>query len=138
MELTIPGKPVALKRHRHTSRNGRIFNYDPSKADKANFLKKVQYLAPEVPFYEAISMSIDVYIGRPKSHFGTGRNSEKIKESAPAYPIGRPDIDNYIKFVLDALNGVFYRDDSQVVHIESVKEYSTEPKTIVRIVPFEY
>jgi len=25
MELIIPGKPIALKRHRHTTRNGRIF-----------------------------------------------------------------------------------------------------------------
>ncbi len=138
MELIIPGKPIALKRHRHTTRNGRIFNYDPSKADKANFLKKVQNMAPEDPVYGAISMTIEVYIDRPKSHFGTGRNSDKVKESAPAYPISRPDLDNYIKFVFDALNGVFYKDDSQVVHTESIKEYSTEPKTIVRIYPYEY
>lgn len=138
MELIIPGKPIALKRHRHTTRNGRIFNYDPSKADKANFLKKVQNMAPEVPLYEAISMVVEVYIDRPKSHFGTGRNSDKVKESAPAYPISRPDIDNYIKFVLDALNGVFYKDDSQVVYLESIKEYNQEPKTIVRIYPYEY
>lgn len=100
-------------------------------------LKKVQNLAPEDPLYGAISVSVEVYIDRPKTHFGTGRNSDKVKDSSPKYPIGRPDIDNYIKFVLDALNGVFYKDDSQVVHIESIKEYSTEPKTIVRIYPYE-
>ena len=138
MELIIPGKPIALKRHRHTTRNGRIFNYDPSKADKANFLKKVQILAPEDPLYGAISMSVEVYIDRPKSHFGTGRNSDKVKDSSPIYPISRPDLDNYIKFVFDALNGVFYKDDSQIVHLESEKEYAPEPKTIVRIYPYEY
>ena len=47
------------------------------------------------------------------------------------------DSEGNIKFVLDALNGVFYKDDSQVVHIESIKEYSTEPKTIVRIYSYE-
>ena len=93
-------------------------------------------MAPEDPVYGAISMTIEVYIDRPKSHFGTGRNSDKVKESAPAYPISRPDLDNYIKFVFDALNGVFYKDDSQVVHIESIKEYNQEPKTIVRIYPY--
>jgi Holliday junction resolvase RusA-like endonuclease len=142
MELIINGKPIPLKRHKHTTRNGRIFNYDPSKADKANFLKKVQNLAPEDPLYGAVSVSLEVYLVRPKSHFGTGRNSKILKDNAPKYPIisskENADIDNYIKFVFDALNGVFYKDDGQIVHLESIKEYSTEPKTIVRIYPYEY
>lgn len=33
----------------------------------------------------------------------------------------RGDLDNYIKTVLDALNGVAWRDDSQVVKITGIK-----------------
>ncbi len=139
IEFTVEGSPIALKRHRHTHKG---FTYDPSKSDKANFLKKVQILAPEDPLYGAVSVSVEVYLVRPKAHFGTGRNSKILKDNAPKYPIitskENADIDNYIKFVFDAFNGVFYKDDGQIVHLESVKEYAPEPKTIVRIYPYEY
>ena len=49
------------------------------------------------------------------------------------YPTGRPDLDNYIKTVLDGLNGVIWQDDSQVVRITAEKVYSVEPHTNVRI-----
>jgi Holliday junction resolvase RusA-like endonuclease len=33
----------------------------------------------------------------------------------------RGDIDNYVKTILDALNGVAWRDDSQVVKVTGIK-----------------
>ena len=39
-------------------------------------------------------------------------------------PAKRPDLDQYIKLVLDALQGVLYKDDSQVVDIYASKRYS--------------
>lgn len=51
----------------------------------------------------------------------------------PYYCKSRPDIDNYIKFVMDCLNGIIYKDDSQVVHVEATKIYSTDPQTIIII-----
>ena len=46
-----------------------------------------------------------------------------LKGGAPKYRTSRPDIDNLFKFVLDALNGVFWIDDSQVVMCSLSKEY---------------
>lgn len=40
-------------------------------------------------------------------------------------PTKKPDLDNLDKAVLDALNGIVYKDDSQVVTIHSKKVYST-------------
>lgn len=37
-------------------------------------------------------------------------------------PTARPDIDNYLKLILDALNGLAYRDDSQVTDLERVRK----------------
>ena len=51
----------------------------------------------------------------------------------PHYCKTRPDIDNYIKFVMDCLNGLVYKDDSQVVDIYSNKLYATNPQTIIII-----
>ena len=61
---------------------------------------------------------------RPKSHYGTGRNSAKVKPSAPAFPVSTPDFDNIIKATVDALGAwpnkrlskpLLWRDDSQIV-----------------------
>lgn len=37
--------------------------------------------------------------------------------------IGKPDLDNVVKSVLDALNGVAFADDSQVVNIDAHSEF---------------
>ena len=47
----------------------------------------------------------------------------------------KPDIDNLQKFVLDCLNEIVIRDDSQVVEIRARKVYSMKPGTLIRIRP---
>lgn len=61
---------------------------------------------------------------RPKSHYGTGRNADKLKASAPDYPTGKPDITKLVRCVEDALKGVVWADDSQVVRQSVEKVYS--------------
>jgi Holliday junction resolvase RusA-like endonuclease len=46
---------------------------------------------------------------------------------------GKPDLDNIAKTVLDALNGVCYEDDAQVVILSVTKCYSREPGVMVRV-----
>lgn len=43
------------------------------------------------------------------------------------------DLDNYLKAVLDALNGICFVDDSQVVKIAGTKNYSDNPRIIIQI-----
>ena len=45
----------------------------------------------------------------------------------------RPDLDKLIRAVNDALIGVMYRDDSQVVHVAASKYYGTAPGVLIRI-----
>lgn len=60
---------------------------------------------------------------RPKSHYGTGRNSGRIKRGAPSRPPVRPDLDKLARAVGDALTGVCYHDDAQVVNLCAAKYY---------------
>lgn len=62
-------------------------------------------------------------IRRPKGHYGTGRNAGRLKDSAPAHPTTRPDATKLLRAVEDALNGVVWRDDSQVVDQRVQKRY---------------
>ena len=61
---------------------------------------------------------------RPKSHFGTGKNAEKLKDSAPSRHIRTPDTDKLVRLVDDALvaAGVI-NDDSQVCLLRAEKEW---------------
>ena len=43
-------------------------------------------------------------------------------------PAKKPDIDNIAKAVLDALNSVAYRDDTQIVDLQIRKQYSEKPR----------
>ncbi|CZR99694.1 Endodeoxyribonuclease RusA [Clostridioides difficile] len=46
-------------------------------------------------------------------------------------PSKKPDLDNIIKSVADSLNGIAYKDDSQIVEVVSKKYYSDKPRVEV-------
>jgi Holliday junction resolvase RusA-like endonuclease len=76
------------------------------------------------------------YLQRPKSHYGTGRNANVVKASAPAYPVGRPDVDKLLRALLDALTNTVVADDSQVVEVLARKVYCgphDEPRVEVSV-----
>ena len=133
ISFTVYGNPKALQRHRTFIKNGRRINVDPSKADKADFLAQALNHQPEQPITGPIKLTVTFCMPRPKSHYGTGRNADKLKPSAPIQHTKKPDLDNMIKLVKDALNGVFYKDDSQICGIVASKKYSTTPQTIIYI-----
>ena len=39
----------------------------------------------------------------------------------------RSDLDNVVKAVQDALNGVIYKDDAQIVSLHATKKYDMSP-----------
>ena len=44
-----------------------------------------------------------------------------------------PDTDNIAKIVLDSLNGIAYKDDSQVTALKVIKQYGEHAKIIVKL-----
>ena len=74
----------------------------------------------------AVRLAVTFGFRRPKSHFGTGRNAGNLLALAPAYPSGRNigDLSKHIRSIEDALTDAgVWRDDDQVVVIESAKEW---------------
>lgn len=84
----------------------------------------ISWLSGRAPVAGPLALSVKLYLPRPKSHYGTGRNAAKVKRSAPALPAVRPDLDNYLKAIQDALDGVLWKDDGQVVQITAAKLYA--------------
>ena len=128
--LIVDGNPKPLKRHR-TGRNNHT--YDPSKADKEEFLWSVSNKKPMNPYVIPLFVDMYFYMKRPKVHYGTGKNSDMLKKDAPHFHTNTPDLDNLTKFVLDALNKVFWKDDSCICYFTAVKQYDTNPRTIIEI-----
>jgi len=52
-------------------------------------------------------------------------------------PVSKPDWDNYGKAVCDALNGVAYHDDAQIVHGTVTKIYAEAPGIDIVIEPWK-
>ena len=78
-----------------------------------------------------VMLVIDFYFTRPIGHFGTGRNAGSVKASAPKHMIVKPDLTNLLKSTEDALKGIVWHDDSQVVGMQLAKVYGE--KELVRI-----
>lgn len=50
-------------------------------------------------------------------------------------PTGKPDLDNYVKAALDAINGIVIADDAQGVEISAHKIYGPNPKVVLTVAP---
>ncbi len=133
IHLTILGDPQAQKRHRHVKIAGFTRQYDPSASDKGDFLSIVQGNAPVEPFSTPLAVSLRFYFSRPKGHYKSGKNAHLLKDNCPLHHIARPDVDNLTKFVMDAMNKVYWRDDSIIAECTITKRYDNNPRTEISI-----
>jgi Holliday junction resolvase RusA-like endonuclease len=129
---SIPFAPVAQARHRQNS-NGQM--YDPSSQLKIRCRMEVmrylsiRYNISNYPLTtdSYVSVNITFLISRPNSHFiGNNRNNGIDPSHEAKMPTTQGDIDNFIKFFLDAIDGIFVMDDRYVVKITALKLFTTE------------
>lgn len=131
--FSIHGQPVAKARPRTVrARNGRVRTYTPAKTsqyEKAGQWYALAAMKGQDPFSGPLTMQAQIHLAVPKSW------SQKKKADAlngTLLPLKRPDIDNYIKAILDCCNEVVFRDDSQVVGLAVTKHYSAWPRVDVQ------
>ena len=132
MQITIEGKPVPQLRPRATRIGNSIRLYDPkTTTDYKNLVKwtaKQQW--KQKPLECPLVVELDIYRQIPKS---TSKKRRKLKNERVIRPVVKPDIDNYSKGILDSLNGIVYKDDSQVVSLIANKYYSDNPRVEINV-----
>lgn len=132
--FTFEIEPVPQLRPRVSSRGGYVRVYDPPKVknfkDLLRSLADDQYARP--PMLGPLSVSLTFYRPVQKS---ISQSERERRLSNQSKPVVKPDTDNYIKSTLDALNGVLWHDDAQIVKIEAEKKYSDHPKITVSVKP---
>lgn len=68
-----------------------------------------------------VRLGLTFSMPRPKAHY---RASGELKPTAPYTVTKKPDLDKLVRLVLDALSGVAYADDCQVVRVAASKRYA--------------
>jgi Holliday junction resolvase RusA-like endonuclease len=124
MIFEVFGNPVAQSRPRFFRRGSIVGTYEPSKSKKWKRDIRLQVLSQRPKFLEgAIELKLNFYFSRPKTL------PKKV-----THHVKKPDLDNLIKAVKDALKGLCYRDDSQIIQIIATKEYTFDaPKVRINI-----
>ncbi len=137
--LVVLGDPKAQGRARARNAGKFIQIYDDPKSakKKREFGVIIQEQAPEKLLDCPLRVDLVFCMPRPQGHYGTGRNAGVLKSSAPINHTKRPDIDNLRKLVMDAMTGIFWRDDSLVCEGTTWKRYSDRPRTEIYIKKLE-
>ena len=125
--LTVFGVPVAQGRPKFFRRGDHVGAYDPKKSRDYKSSIRIQAIeqlrrgGEMPPLYEdALSMTICAYLPRPKT-----------LPKRVIHHIKRPDADNIAKGCKDALKGVVYKDDSQIVELLVRKSYGDPPRVVI-------
>ena len=138
-ELT--GKPGHKARHRSRIVNpkfGKAFvqQYpDPATEAYERVLAEAAglFMRGRVPTENPVALL--VHSVRPVPESWSRRDREAALAGA-ILPTSKPDGDNYLKVVQDALNNVVWRDDSQVVDARIIKRYDLRPAMRIEVREF--
>lgn len=122
----VDGEPKPQPRPRAFSRGGHARVFDPGTAEgwKSQVALAVKPHLPVEVIEGPVTVQIIFFVGRPKSHFGAGKNAGRLRVPVRTYPTGKPDLDNYAKAIMDCLTQLrLWRDDAQVVELTTRKLY---------------
>lgn len=122
MEFIVEGDPQGKARPRFSQKSGTV--YTPAKTVRYERLIRKAFLdagGNAIPSDCYVGITVDAYFQIPKSYTKGKRLACQHNINRPAK---KPDIDNSLKAVLDALNKVAYEDDKQVIEVICRKWYS--------------
>lgn len=139
ISFTVPGEPRGKARPKVTrTKAGKSLTYTPDKTIAYEELVRQRFLQAsggwKFPPASPLIIFVSAFYGIPKSYTKRQR-SEIIK--GDLLPTKKPDFDNIFKILCDALNGIAYADDAQIVRASIRKNY-TEGSPHVEVSLFEY
>lgn len=136
VSFTVYGKPQPAGSKRGFYAGGRVIvtdanaNSRPWKALVSDAALKE--IGGRGPLYRGpLSLSLMFYMPRPKGHFGR----RGLLPSAPEHPAVKPDVTKLIRAVEDAMTGIVWKDDTQVVIQQAQKQYGEPARCEVIVHP---
>ena len=130
-EFEMIGDIVGKARPRMNTRTGRA--YTPTNTKLYEYSLR-QWFIRDYPYFKPIETRVKVtiiaYFGIPKS---TSKKKEAEMLQGNISPTKKPDADNIIKIVLDAMNKFAFNDDTQVTKLEIEKKYDKAPRIYIKV-----
>ena len=121
--VRIDGPPTAKGRPRFT-RLGRAFTPEKTRQAEGYIRHQIVEQAGMLRLEGPLRVTVACFMAVP----GSWSQVKRAKALTGAvHHIGRPDLDNLAKAVLDAANGYLWCDDAQIVALVLSKAYSERP-----------
>lgn len=107
--------------------------YTPTNTKDYEMLIK-QYFKIKYPKYVPLENRVSVKIlAQFKIPKNTSKKSTENMLNGNISPTKKPDIDNIVKIILDALNTMAFKDDNQITKLEVEKIYGEQEKILVKV-----
>lgn len=135
VSFTIPGQPEFQGSKRFVGRGIMIEDNKRLKSWRLDAIVAAQQAAVGWQFDRgALVVTVTFQYSRPKSHYGSGRNANRLKPLAPHYKASMPDLDKLQRALGDALtqSGVIV-DDALVAYWIAKKVYGPVSETRVQV-----
>lgn len=127
VQFNVTGQPQGKARAR-TLKSGR--SYTPKKTvDYENHVRSCFLQSKHETWFdkEPLCVQIFAHYSIPKS---TTKKDRALIADYKLLPTKKPDTDNIAKIVCDALNGVAYGDDAQIVRLLVTKDYTIHEPSV--------
>lgn len=122
------GRPRACKKDKHAA----VYEAKEDTVYKENLAAQI---VAQRPHFIGAGIPVEIeahfYLSRPQAHYGAKGLKSRYEN---ARPLGKPDVDNLGKACMDALNGIVWHDDSQIVRVVTEKHYAdTQPHILIEV-----
>jgi len=130
--IELPGEPKGKGRPRFSRKTGTAYTPPETRSYEAQ-LKWMAKLAMKGrdPIIGPVEVFVAAVMSVPASWSGVRR---RLALYCGLRPVVRPDADNLSK-MLDAFNGLVWRDDNQIVDLHISKHYGAKPCLTIKVVP---
>jgi Holliday junction resolvase RusA-like endonuclease len=140
VEFFVPGVPVPKGSAKafYNKSAGKIIVQQDNRDRQKPWASLISVMAQEQKpdlHHGPMRVRLSFIMPRPNSHYGTGKNADRLKPTAPTWHTSKPDLDKLIRCVKDSLTGILWNDDSQVADLLATKLYGDRAGVFIVVEP---
>lgn len=145
IEFSVPGKPKSAQQLQFNRKTGSVYRTKEYKArvneiafNASEWLLKHDVKGPAFGAHAILSLSIEFRFPFTTEHYHMENGQKVLKDKPPFWYTKKVDIDNMLKSTKDAMSGIIYADDGQVVQYANMRKfYSIKPEMLIFIERFD-